>query len=78
MRSHQNSFLVLRANIYEYSGTNQVVYIVTTKDDSSIAYSLVDELEDDRALFTINEENGEVRLSENPDNDTKIKLHFYS
>jgi hypothetical protein len=58
--------------IDENSGAGQVVYTVTSDDDTAI-YSLSG---DDSALFTIDSSTGEVTLTSNPDFGTQSSYRF--
>ena len=61
--------------IDENSGSNQVIYKVSTADNSSVTYSLKTNHNDDSAAFAISSSTGEVSLKNNPDYEAQS---FYS
>ncbi|OUR74949.1 hypothetical protein A9Q75_19635, partial [Colwellia psychrerythraea] len=62
----------LATDLYENSGTHQVVYQAVTNDENA-RYSLTGE---DANLFAINSSTGAVILTANPDNETKADYSF--
>ena len=60
-------------SIDENIGANQVVYKVTSNDESVVTYSLSD---NDEGAFSINENTGEVTLIDNPNAETKDEYSF--
>ncbi|MDQ7089514.1 MAG: cadherin domain-containing protein [Methylococcales bacterium] len=60
--------------VNENSGENQVIYTVTSTDDSTVAYSL--KAVNDGALFSINSSSGAIKLIANPDFVAKENYSF--
>ena len=61
--------------INENSGRRQVVYTANTADDSSVTYSLKENV-GDASEFAINSKSGDVTLIANPDHEAKASFSF--
>jgi hypothetical protein len=59
--------------IDENSGSSQVVYVATSQDESTVAYSLSD---DSDSALSIDTQTGDVTLAENPDYETQDIYSF--
>ncbi|MDA9700050.1 Ig-like domain-containing protein [Synechococcus sp. AH-736-M02] len=67
---------VSAADIDENSGSNQVIYIATATDTSSVSYSLKLNNNDDSSFFSIDQLKGEVILNDNPDFERQSSYSF--
>ena len=62
--------------IDENSGAGQIIYTAVARDNSSIAYSLRGNNDDDAASFSIDTATGKVSLNEDPDYETRSVYSF--
>ena len=64
------------AAIYANSGANQFVYTAQASDASAVNYSLANDNNDDAVAFSIDARTGEIRLTKEPEPETRSSYDF--